>query len=129
MLDKKKENVTVRVTLKGINEKSFEDMVFDRTTGFGGIYDATDSGDLSRIQQYCFIITAHQQYADSIGRKSQPPETFRYSSSWIKCLKEQSEKLPTLSFIEKISNAIPNDSGLSPAEKLETALKEVSSKN
>lgn len=119
--------ITIGVTLKGAN-KNFEEMLFERTAGFGGVYSpyASEPDDLSEIQQYCFIVTAHQQYADSIGRKSEAPETFRYSSGWIKCLQNESKKAPKLSFMEKITTALPDDDNLSPVEKLGTAILKVS---
>ncbi|CAH6419114.1 Hypothetical protein HVR_LOCUS308 [uncultured virus] len=120
------ENVTVQMTLKGCNGRTFEDILFERTMGFGGVYDPSDEEDVSRIKQYCMIVAAHQQYSDSIGRKSCDPETFRYSSCWIECLTEESKKSPKLNLIEKLINAMSDDTiSKSPADRLAAALHKV----
>lgn len=101
--NKKDEIVTVTVTLRGILGGKFEKHVYNATVRFGGIYDydPKDRNDVPEIVQYCMIVAAHQQYAESTGYRPELPKDFDFVKGWIKCLKKE---IPT---------PIPNVSGLS----------------
>lgn len=126
--NKNKETVTVNVTLnqKLFGKSCFEESLFERTLGFGGIYDPMNEKDISRMSQYCFMITAHHEYSYSIGKMCKESHTFRFSNSWVEECKKESEKEPTLSYLQKITNAMGNcDDTMSPVERLGTAMLKV----
>lgn len=127
-LNKAKQQVTVTVTLYVPGTKSFQDILYERTTGFGGVYDADYEDDLPRVMQYCMITAAHQQYADSVGKPASLPNTFRHSSGWIECMKEESSKKPKLSYIEKLTEAM-NLNDKTPVERLGNAMLKVKEEN
>lgn len=99
--NKKYEAVTVTVQLcSGIQSGNFQDILYDRTHGFAGVYVFSDDPNApTRATQYYSIILAHELYAKSIGKPIIHPNNFRCSSSWILCMKEEIKEAPILNKI------------------------------
>lgn len=123
---KDKHDVVRNVVVK-LNQTpgKFEEVLYERISGFGGLYDPSNENDPSRMTQYCFIITAHNQYAHSIGKRTIDPCEFRFSLNWITCCKTESEKQPKLSYGDKIMAALDDVTADDPGERLRQAMDKV----
>lgn len=118
-------NVTVKLNQNRFSKKTFEEALYERTPNFGGICSPCRDNNLSRLKQCCFVIAAHEQYAESIGKPTIEPHEFRNSIDWITYCKEESEKQPRLSALDKVLSALNDVTVDDPAKKLGQALGKV----
>jgi hypothetical protein len=118
-------NVIVTLNSSQLLQKNFEDALYDRTLSFGGICDPSETHGLSRIKQYCFMVTAHEQYAQSIGRPTLEPHKFKYAFNYIICLKEECQKEPILSPTERVTIKLDQNPDLDIHGRAQLAMDEL----
>jgi hypothetical protein len=111
----KKEGDEVELTINGVKiivtcnqletkwTERFEDAMYDRTQSFGGVYN---DKNCPRILQYSMMIVTHFEYAKSIGRPFVEPTGFRYASSYQELCKEECQKTPHMSYLERMNRAL-----------------------
>jgi hypothetical protein len=90
-------NVILQLHQSLDSDKIFQQLLYERTTSFAGVYLPIDSKDnFSELLQCCYIIAAHDQYAHSIKRATISPDQFRYHATWLKCITEETKIPPNL---------------------------------